>query len=106
MNNTVNTSQTAYDMGAADHASGASPTKPSRAGTEPPASQTNAASAEIVSLSSDATTSTQLLHSARTADGVDPATVQRLKGAIQNGTYEVPPEKLAQSIIGALKEIT
>jgi len=105
MSNTINTFLTAYDPGAADHAGGAASAKLST-GAQPPASQAGAASAEIVSLSSDASTSTQLLHAARDADGVDPAMVQRVKGAIQSDTYDVSPDKLAQSIIGAMKELT
>jgi len=65
-----------------------------------------AAGAEQVSLSSDAAAGTQLLDAARNAEGVDPATIQKVKTAIQNGTYDVSPDKLAQSIIGAMKEMT
>ncbi len=96
MSNTINISPAAYDAGAADHAGATSPAKPAAAGTAPPAADSNAAGAEQVSLSSDAAAGTQLLDAARNAE----------KTAIQNGTYDVSPDKLAQSIIGAMKEMT
>ena len=106
MSNTINISPAAYDAGAADHAGATSPAKPAAAGTAPPATVSDVAGAEQVSLSSDAAAGTQLLDAARNAEGVDPATVQKVKTAIQNGTYDVSPDKLAQSIIGAMKEMT
>jgi flagellar biosynthesis anti-sigma factor FlgM len=58
---------------------------------------------EAVTVSPDAATTTQLLEAARNADGVDSGAVQQLRGAVQSGSYDVTPEALAQSIIGALK---
>lgn len=75
------------------------------AAREAPAGAADASSAgEAVTLSSSAATTTQLLDSARSADGVNPAAVQRLRGAIQSGTYQVAPADLAKSISGALRE--
>jgi flagellar biosynthesis anti-sigma factor FlgM len=64
----------------------------------------SAGAAEAVTLSAGASATTQLLEAARGSDGVDQGAVQRLRGAIQNGTYSVAPAALAKSIAGALRE--
>jgi len=74
----------------------------------PPASSqanTVAASAggEAVTVSSDATFSTDLLNAARSSDGIDHAAVARLSTAMQNGSYNVSPEDLAGAMINAAK---
>lgn len=77
--------------------------------TAPPAAPpaTVAASApaqtDSVTLSAAAQTSTQLLGAARAADGVNQPAVAQIRGALQAGTYSVPPEKLAQAIATVLK---
>jgi negative regulator of flagellin synthesis FlgM len=63
-----------------------------------------AGAAEEVTVSADAATTTQLLEAARGADGVNQGAVQQLRGAIQAGTYQVPPHALAKAIAGALRE--
>jgi flagellar biosynthesis anti-sigma factor FlgM len=68
----------------------------------------NAASAapqsEAVTISQAAQTTTQLLNAARGASGVDQAAVQQIRTALQNGSYNVAPEDLAQAIATVLKE--
>ena len=60
--------------------------------------------AEAVTVSADANATTQLLDAARNADGIDHSSVASLRAAVQNGTYNVSPEDLAQSIIRAVQE--
>jgi len=60
--------------------------------------------AEAVSVSADASATTKLLNAARDADGVNQSSVAALRAAMQNGTYNVSPEDLAQSIIRAVQE--
>jgi flagellar biosynthesis anti-sigma factor FlgM len=60
---------------------------------------------EAVTLTQDAQTSTDLLEAARAAPGIDQQAVQSVKDAIGSGTYQVPPENLAASIVAALKEL-
>jgi flagellar biosynthesis anti-sigma factor FlgM len=64
------------------------------------------ASAEAVTVSSDAVTAAQLLAAARASTGVDQAAVQSIKSQIQAGTYNVSPDKLATSISTALNGIS
>ena len=59
---------------------------------------------EAVTLTPDAQTSADLLEAARAASGIDHASVQSLKAEIISGTYQVPPENLAASIVAALSE--
>jgi flagellar biosynthesis anti-sigma factor FlgM len=59
---------------------------------------------EAVTLTPDAQTSTELLEAARAASGMDHQAVQALKAEIISGTYQVPPENLAASIVAALTE--
>ncbi len=59
---------------------------------------------EAVTLTSDAQTSADLLEAARTAEGVNHQAVQSLRNGIASGTYQVPPETLAASIIVSLSE--
>jgi len=86
----------------AGQASGASATSVKSSSAS---AQQAASSAEAVTVSSDATTTAQLLTAARNADGVDQQAVQQLKNQIQNGTYNIPPDKLATSIAAALNGI-
>jgi flagellar biosynthesis anti-sigma factor FlgM len=57
-----------------------------------------AASGEAVTLTPD------LLEAARSAPGVDYQAVQSLKAEIASGTYQVPSENLAASIVAAFAE--
>jgi flagellar biosynthesis anti-sigma factor FlgM len=63
-----------------------------------------ASSGEAVTLTPDAQTSTDLLEAARAASGIDQQAVQSLKAEITSGTYQVPLESLATSIVAALSE--
>jgi flagellar biosynthesis anti-sigma factor FlgM len=63
-----------------------------------------APSGEAVTLTPNAQTSADLLEAARAAAGVDHQAVQALKAEIASGTYQVPPENLAASIVAALTE--
>jgi flagellar biosynthesis anti-sigma factor FlgM len=58
---------------------------------------------EAVTLSDAAQTSTQLLTSARQADGVDHAMVARVRNALAGGNYNVAPEDLARAMVTVLK---
>jgi flagellar biosynthesis anti-sigma factor FlgM len=64
----------------------------------------SASSAEAVTLSPDAQTTTQLLGAARSASGMNEQAVAQLRASIQNGTYDVSPDTLARSITNAVKE--
>jgi flagellar biosynthesis anti-sigma factor FlgM len=61
-------------------------------------------SGEAVTLTPDAQTSADLLEAARAASGIDTQAVQSLKAGIASGSYQVPPENLAASIVAALTE--
>jgi flagellar biosynthesis anti-sigma factor FlgM len=63
-----------------------------------------AAPTESVTLSAAALASTQVLASARSASGVDAASVAAIKAQIASGSYNVAPEDLAQAIATVLKE--
>jgi flagellar biosynthesis anti-sigma factor FlgM len=63
-----------------------------------------ASESEAVTLSAAAQTTTQLLSSARNAEGFNQTAVDRIRGALQSGTYNVAPEDLAQAIATVLKE--
>jgi flagellar biosynthesis anti-sigma factor FlgM len=89
--------------GAAASASGSAPVQPTTASGAPGDAETT--DAEAVTVSSDASTSTELLASARSADGINQSVVSALRSAVQNGTYNVSPEDLARSITSALREI-
>jgi flagellar biosynthesis anti-sigma factor FlgM len=86
-------------IGSAAGAPAASPpgASSSRAGAPAP-------SGEAVTLTPDAQTSTDLLEAARSAPGVDYQAVQSLKAEIASGTYQVPSENLAASIVAAFAE--
>lgn len=71
-----------------------------------PAEGTALAQSEAVTLSAEAQTTTRLLTAAREAEGVDQASVARIRSALQNGTYNVSPDDLAQAIAAVLKEST
>lgn len=60
-------------------------------------------STEAVTLSDTAQTSTQLLAAAHQADGVDQATVARVRNALAGGNYNVAPEDLARAMVTVLK---
>jgi len=59
---------------------------------------------EQVSVSANAVTASGLLQSARDSDGIDELAVVQLKNAIQNGSYDVSADDLAQAMLGAMKE--
>jgi flagellar biosynthesis anti-sigma factor FlgM len=59
---------------------------------------------EAVTLSPNAQAAAQLLAAAQASDGIDTKTVSSLKTALQNGSYNVAPEDLAQAIATVLKE--
>jgi flagellar biosynthesis anti-sigma factor FlgM len=72
-----------------------------------PVSASEAGSApenEAVTLSAGARATTQLLNAARDADGVNQNSVAQIRGALQNGSYNVSAEDLAQAIATVLKE--
>jgi flagellar biosynthesis anti-sigma factor FlgM len=69
-----------------------------------PAEDSAVAQSEAVTLSAEAQTTTRLLTAAREAEGVDQANVERIRNALQGGTYNVSPEDLAQAIAAVLKE--
>jgi flagellar biosynthesis anti-sigma factor FlgM len=64
-----------------------------------------ASSADSVTISPAAQTTTQLLTAAREASGVDQAQVDQIRGALAAGTYNIAPEDLAQAIATVLKEL-
>ena len=68
------------------------------------ADSAGASESEAVTLSAAAQTTTQLLSSARNAEGFNQTAVDRIRGALQSGTYNVAPEDLAQAIATVLKE--
>ena len=72
--------------------------------TRSPGSTAAVPAGEEVTLTPDAQTSADLLEAARTASGVDHNAVQSLRTQINAGTYEVPPETLAASILAAITE--
>ncbi|GLR67502.1 hypothetical protein GCM10010909_21830 [Acidocella aquatica] len=85
------------------------PAQTAPAQTPPPAEtagppQAPPAQTDSVTLSAAAQTSTQLLGAARASEGINHAAVVQIRGALQSGTYNVPPEKLAQAIATVLKE--
>ncbi len=67
-------------------------------------SAASTAQTDSVSLSAAARTSTQLLNAARNAQGVDQATVSKIRTALANGQYNVAPEDLAHAIATVLKD--
>jgi len=77
---------------------------------EPVAPRADAAAAaaagesDSVTLSPNAQAAAQLLAAAQASDGVDAQNVASLKAALQNGSYNVAPEDLAQAIATVLKE--
>src|ERR1700726_4087577 len=70
----------------------------------PMAASSAASQSEAVTLSPAAQTTTQLLTSARSAEGFNQTAVDQIRGALQAGTYNVAPEDLAQAIATVLKE--
>lgn len=73
---------------------------------KPPSSASAAAasSGEAVTISAGAQATTQLLNAARDATGINHEAVQQIRNALQNGSYNVAPEDLAQAIATVLKE--
>jgi flagellar biosynthesis anti-sigma factor FlgM len=72
-----------------------------------PAAASAAAAAgesEAVTLSPTAQAAAQLLSAAQASEGVDAKTVSLLKAALQDGSYNVSPDDLAQAIATVLKE--
>ncbi|OYV33320.1 MAG: flagellar biosynthesis anti-sigma factor FlgM [Acidocella sp. 20-61-6] len=65
-----------------------------------------AATSEAVTVSAGAQITTQLLGAARTATGVNTAAVMQIRSSIQNGTYNITPENLANAMAAALKDKT
>ena len=59
---------------------------------------------EVVTLSAQAADATSLLTASRDSDGIDHQAVGQIRSAIENGTYNVSPEDLAQSISNVLKD--
>jgi flagellar biosynthesis anti-sigma factor FlgM len=64
-----------------------------------------ARSGEAVTITPNAQSSADLLVAARAATGTDQQAVQSLKADILSGSYQVPPDNLAASIVAALAEI-
>ena len=56
---------------------------------------------EAVTLTQSAKTSAQLLAHARQASGMDAAIVSRLQSAVQNESFQVSPDQLANAIAAA-----
>jgi len=79
--------------------SGSTQRQPSAAPAEAPAAQS-----EAVTLSEAAQTTTQLLDAARQSEGINQEAVAQIRAALQNGSYNVAPEDLAQAIAMVLKE--
>ncbi|HQT47190.1 MAG: flagellar biosynthesis anti-sigma factor FlgM [Acidocella sp. 20-63-7] len=79
-------------------------TPPAAPSAAPSAQTSSTAQSDSVTLSAAAQTSTQLLNAARNSDGINHAAVAQIRSAIQSGTYNVAPEKLAQAIATVLKE--
>jgi len=96
--NAIGQSQVAPEIAGQDDA--AATTRAAAAAESAP----NASSEDAVTLSADAQTTTQLLGAARNSNGVDGQAVAQLRAAIQNGTFDVPPDTLARSIRSAMKE--
>lgn len=63
------------------------------------------ATGDAVTITDGARASAQLLDQARKADGIDHATVAKLKTAVQSQAYHVPAEQLASSIVAAAAEL-
>jgi len=105
MTSSINSvSQSPGTSESAGPASGPAGVRPAE--TAPAAADITLAPGEAVTVSADAETTTQLLDAARGADGVDQTSVARLRGAVQDGSYDVSPDNLARAITGALKETT
>ena len=64
------------------------------------------ATSEAVTVSANAQITTQLLDAARAAHGVNTAVVSQIRSSIQNGTYNVTPENLANAMAAALRDKT
>jgi len=62
------------------------------------------AESDSVTLSPNAQAAAQLLAAAQQSDGVDMFSVASIKASLQNGSYNVSPEDLAQAIVTVLKE--
>jgi flagellar biosynthesis anti-sigma factor FlgM len=91
-----NASSTAAPPGASATSSGTSSGTPADAA---------ARSGEAVTITPNAQSSADLLEAARAATGTDQQAVQSLKADILSGSYQVPPDNLAASIVAALAEI-
>jgi len=98
MTNIINPAQP--QLGASASAAAASPKTPSTPASPPPAG----GAADQVSVSANALTASGLLQSARESDGIDAAAVLQMKTALQNGSYEISADDLAQAMLGAMKE--
>jgi len=69
-----------------------------------PDASLSASGGEAVTVSAQARMTTQLLESARGASGSDAVRVQQLRGAMASGSYTVPAQDVARSMIAAMKE--
>lgn len=58
---------------------------------------------EAVTLSDAAQITTKLFSAAQQSDGIDAATVARIRNALGSGNYNVAPEDLAQAMATVLK---
>jgi flagellar biosynthesis anti-sigma factor FlgM len=87
-----------------DNAEATGSSAAARPGANTQAAGAETAAGEAVTVSADANTSTQLLDAARNADGMDDAAVQRLRSAVQGGTYDVSPQDLARAMTNAARE--
>jgi anti-sigma28 factor (negative regulator of flagellin synthesis) len=106
MTNRINAySPSQTDAAAADAAASAvrSQSKDKLAPSTP--ADSGAPASEAVTITDGARATAQLLDQARAADGVDHASVARLKTAIQSQSYHVAAEPLASSIVSAMAEI-
>ncbi len=83
---------------------GAAPSGASSLPMDPGSASDAVQAGEAVTLTPDAQASADLLETARKASGIDQQAVQSLKAEITSGTYQVPPETLAASIVAALTE--
>jgi flagellar biosynthesis anti-sigma factor FlgM len=104
MTSPISSFSSSQDLSGPSGAENVLPTATPSAGAAAIPSSGSAPSGEAVTLTPDAQTSTALLEAARDATGIDQQAVQSLKAGIISGTYQVPPESLAASIVTALSE--
>jgi flagellar biosynthesis anti-sigma factor FlgM len=77
---------------------------PQQAAKPQAAATTQTGQTDSVTLSTAAQTSTALVTAARGSSGIDQPSVNAIKAALANGTYNVSPENLAQAISTVLSE--